>query len=360
MTPGRAKNLDHNQPRPSLKVAIKWLLVGILAIVFLTVATWITWSEKNPETERELRIQVREQLTDWFPEEMALPDELIGFIPRSEHFDEHNPPEVVLLHGLDEPGGIWDELVPALDEAGFNGWEFRYPNDQAIDRSTDLLAEYWPQLPADKPLVLVGHSMGGLIIRDFVSRWRHPVGQPPQVAGPEVAGVILVGTPNQGSDWARLRVWLELREMIADIPAGRFSLFAGLRDGTGAAKIDLRPDSEFLAELNDRPWPEQIPIRVIGGLIGEPTPAMLDSIQALGDEIDNRELAERFENWWSETSDQMGDGAVPVESLQLEQAPPPLVLNASHRGLLVTMPLSEGEPPAIAPIIEILRDWQPH
>jgi pimeloyl-ACP methyl ester carboxylesterase len=358
--PGTANNPDHNQRPTSMKATTKWLLVGLVAIVLLTTSAWIVWSEGHPEAERELRIQVQEQLATWFPEEMALPDELIGFIPRSEHFDEDSPPEVVLVHGLDEPGGIWDQLAPALDQAGINSWEFRYPNDQAIDHSADLLAEYWPQLPPEKPLVLVGHSMGGLVIRDFVSRWRHPVDQAPRVAGPGVSGVILVGTPNQGSDWARLRVWLELREAIADVPAGRFSMFAGLRDGTGAAKIDLRPNSLFLAELNDRPWPGHIAIRIIGGLIGEPTPAMLDSIQALGEEIDNRELAEQFQRWWSETSGKMGDGAVPVESLQLKHAPRPMVLNASHRGLLVTLPFSEGEPPAIAPIIELLHDWQSH
>ena len=47
---------------------------------------------------------------------------------------------------VDEPGGIFDELTPALQEAGFRAVEFRYPNDQAIDRSSELLADYWPQL----------------------------------------------------------------------------------------------------------------------------------------------------------------------------------------------------------------------
>jgi alpha-beta hydrolase superfamily lysophospholipase len=40
-------------------------------------------------------------------------------------------------------------------------------------------------------VVLIGHSMGGLIVRDFVSRLRHPEGAAPAVGGPAVAGVIL-------------------------------------------------------------------------------------------------------------------------------------------------------------------------
>ena len=76
-------------------------------------------------------------------------------------------------------------------------------------------------------MVLIGHSMGGLVARDFVSRWRHPIGPvqgAPGIGGPSVAGVILVGTPNAGSEWARLRVWLEVRDHFAS-PAQRPRLF---------------------------------------------------------------------------------------------------------------------------------------
>lgn len=199
--------------------------------------------------------------------------------------------------------------------------------------------------------------MGGLVIRDFVTRWRHPVDEAPRVEGPPIAGVILVATPNQGSDWARLRVWLEVREWLADIREQRFSLFAGLRDGTGAAKIDLRPDSEFLADLNRRPWPEGIPVQIIGGLVPEPTPAMEASLQALSEQFGIEDLPERIEDWWEDTSEGLGDGVVPIESLSLEGHPEPLILEASHRGLLVPGPLTEY-PPAIEPILHILFDWR--
>ena len=155
--------------------------------------------------------------------------------------------------------------MPALDAAGHAVWEFRYPNDQGIDRSADFLAAHWPELPADRPVAMLGHSMGGLVARDFVSRLRR-AGMP----GPAVAGVILVGTPNRGSDWARLRVWLELRDHFPTGQGRRFSLFAALRDGTGEAKIDLRPGSDFLDALNARPWPGGVPIRAIAGRLLAP------------------------------------------------------------------------------------------
>lgn len=340
----------------SVKRRLRLWLVP-LAVLLAAAAIWDLWSARHPERERDLRVVVQERLSRWFPEAMSLPAELEGFVPRSETFEYGEPPSVIMLHGLDEPGGVFDELAAALDGSGINGWEFRYPNDQAIDHSADLLAEHWLELPAGSPVVLIGHSMGGLVIRDFVSRWRYPEDEGISVGGAEVGGVILVATPNQGSEWARLRSWLELREFAADISAGRFSLFAGLRDGTGAAKIDLRPDSRFLAQLNARPWPDQVPIVIIGGQLSEPTAAMTRSLQALASEFGDESLARVLRRWWVETIQQLGDGVVPEESLTLADAPEPLILPASHRGLLVTLPGGESPPPAIAPILDQLVAW---
>ncbi len=319
------------------------------------VGVWVFWAERNPELEREARIQIQEYLEEQFPEGMTLPDEMLGFVPRSEMFPDDRPPRVVLVHGLDEPGGIWDELVLALDDAGINAWEFRYPNDQAIDHSADLLAEYWQELDSPESVVLVGHSMGGLVIRDFVTRWRYPEDGPSRVEGRPVDGVILVATPNQGSDWARLRVWLEVREFFADASEGRFSLFAGLRDGTGAAKIDLRPDSTFLSELNDRSWPKGIDVHILGGILSEPTPAMKTSLRVLAEDLDSAELVDDLVDRWREAGKGIGDGAVPAQSLEMSGAPSPELLVASHRGLLVPISTDDGQPPAIAPILEILQ-----
>ncbi|WP_018871946.1 triacylglycerol lipase [Thioalkalivibrio sp. ALJ16] len=348
--------MNHGRSSPPRRR--RWMrAVLLLGLPLLALIAWVSWTEQSPEQERELRLEVQDLLHEWFPEGMQLPDELQGFVPRSEVFPESAPPEVLLLHGLDEPGDIWDTLAPALDAAGINAWEFRYPNDQAIDHSADLLAKYWDKLPGDQPVILIGHSMGGLVIRDFVTRHRHPVDAQARVHGRAVDGVILVATPNQGSDWARLRVWLEVREWLADIQEQRFSLFAGLRDGTGAAKIDLRPDSAFLADLNARPWPEGIPVRILGGQLPEPTPAMRDSLAFLDEQIDLEAVAGRIREWWDQTDDVLGDGVVPVDSLTLDAHPEPLLLEASHRGLLVPGPLTDT-PPAIEPILDILDQWR--
>lgn len=336
------------------------LMLTPLIIIGLGLLAWTTWSETHPEDERELRILIHSQLADWFPEHMVLPEHQLGFIPPGDQHAVSPVPQVVLLHGLDEPGGIWDTLIETLQAQGITAWEFRYPNDQAIDQSADKLAEYWPTLDAEQPITLIGHSMGGLVIRDFVSRWRHPVAYPAQVTGPAIKGVILVGTPNHGSGWARFRVWLEMRELLETLPQQEFSLFASLRHGTGAAKIDLRPDSAFLQQLNARPWPAAVPIRIIGGLLSEPTPAMRESMAQLSTFLgENSALLAPLETWWYNLGEELGDGVVPMHSLRLDYAPPPLMVPASHRGLLEPTTFTNGPPPAIQPIVDILQEWLP-
>jgi len=294
-----------------------------LGLVALAVGLWSGWAERHPVQERHLRDQVQEQLETRFPLAMQPPGSGYGMFRRITAIDAGSRPGVVLVHGLDEPGGIWADLLPMLAAAGFDTWEFCYPNDQAIALSADLLAASWSELPAQQPQVLVGHSMGGLVIRDFVSRWRHPVALPPRVAGASVQGVILAGTPNQGSDWARLRVWLELREQWAVTRQSGFSPFAGLRDGTGAAKIDLLPGSGFLEHLNARPWPETVAMRIIGGVLLESTPTL-------------------------------GDGVVAAEALAVSGAPEPILVSASHRGMLKRTFATGPVPPAIPHIMALL------
>lgn len=335
---------------------LDWLKVLLITSVFIlvTLGVWIAFAENDPQLERELRTATQEQLEEWFPEAMALPPDLIGF---QRGNSTAALPHVILIHGLDEPGGIWDETLMAMNEAGIEAWEFRYPNDQAIDRSTDLLAKYWNTLQEGEPVILIGHSMGGLIIRDFITRWLYSE-DGRRINGPDVLGVIQVGPPNQGSAWARFRAWLEVREWLSHIPDGQLSPFVGFRQGTGAAKIDLRPNSQFLNDLNARRWPEQVKIQIIGGKLSEPTYAMLEDIDQIALELNIPDVRESMEPWWDEIGDDLGDGVVPLSSLPFDGAPEPLLFPASHRGLLISMPLVDTPPPAIAPMIETIRDWR--
>lgn len=304
----------------------RWLRLAVLPVlVLLVVLLWSGWASYNPQRERDLRIELQEQLEDRFPAAMQAPADRYGIFQRTDGVSQWRPLRILLVHGLDEPGNIWVDLLPALDAAGFDTWEFRYPNDQGIDRSADLLAATWLKLPADQPLVLVGHSMGGLVIRDFVTRWRHPVDVLPGIEGATVLGVILAGPPNQGSNWAQLRVLLELRDQWATGRQSGFTPLGGLQDGTGAAKIDLQPGSRFLTELNARPWPQAVQMKIIGGVLTPSAPAL-------------------------------GDGVVATNSLTIAGAAPPILVTASHRGMLSRLFSADAEPPAIPVIMTLLEE----
>jgi pimeloyl-ACP methyl ester carboxylesterase len=327
------------------------LVTGLAAIV-----VWTWWAEDHPREERRLRTLVHDRLHEWFPGQMSPDDSWHGIHPRAIVPGTRGI-GVVLVHGLDEPGTIWDDLVTTLAAAGFAVWEFRYPNDQGIDRSADYLAQNWSTLAAERPVALVGHSMGGLVIRDFVSRLRHPVREASQVAGAAVAGVIVVGTPNHGSEWARLRIWLELRDQFPTSQGRRFSLFEALRDGTGEAKIDLRPGSDFLRDLNARPWPPTVPILSIAGRLLAPPEDLTQGLDAVAAETRSGDLRRRLSAWWSGIGEGLGDGVVTLDSARIPGAPPPLVVNASHRGMVARLLQGDPEPPAIPVILATLRGW---
>lgn len=342
--------------------------VQVAVAIALLATLWIGWSELYPGDERALRELVHDRLDDWFPAVMApladghglarrrQPDLSHGELTDAPRRRERNL-RVLLIHGLDEPGIIWDDLAPVLTETGFDVWELRYPNDQGLDRSATYLAAHWSALPDDRPVVLIGHSMGGLIAREFVTRWRHPVEEPAQVGGAPVAGVIMAGTPNHGSDWARLRIWLELREHFEDARQLRFSLFAGLRDGLGEAKVDLRPDSEFLQALNARPWPASVQRLIIGARVVDAPEWLSAGLDAAADEVGSEPLRRSLHAWFDQLGDRLGDGAVSIDSLTLDDAPEPIIVNALHRTMLRRLNADDPEPPAIPLIVEQMLAW---
>jgi hypothetical protein len=109
--------------------------------------------------------------------------------------------------------------------------------------------------------------------------------------------------------------------------------------------------------MDERQWPARVPVRIIGGILLEPPPSMTASLEAIGDELVSAELASALLTWWSDLGDGLGDGVVPVDSLPLHDAPPPILVPASHRGMLARFFASDPEPPAISHIADIASSW---
>jgi hypothetical protein len=103
-----------------------WIIGGVLLVVGL----WQLVADHYQEEEKQLRRQLRETVKEKFPEQTARLNETFGLF----YFDadgqtpgkvDANHEPVVLIHGLDDPGQVWQNLAPARPkstccrEAGF-------------------------------------------------------------------------------------------------------------------------------------------------------------------------------------------------------------------------------------------------
>jgi pimeloyl-ACP methyl ester carboxylesterase len=270
-------------------------------------------------------------------------------------------PAVILIHGLDEPGDIWDELAPALHQQGHRVLRFNYPNDQDPARSADAFAAALETQIADsgiESVSIIAHSMGGLISRDVLTR--HAISE--EWGGPGVSRLITVGTPNQGSPVAALQPIGEAREVVARLWTARSlepsEVLSFLVDGSGDAAVALASGSSYLIELNARPLPETTELTIIAAHATSEQRDRLDrlaasavSAQLISDDASSR-LLDRID----EMTDLVGDGVVPLESTPLAGVDDYHIISANHRSMLRTVPLlsTDAVPPAIPIILEAL------
>jgi pimeloyl-ACP methyl ester carboxylesterase len=244
---------------------------------------------------------------------------------------------VILVHGLDDPGIIWDDLAPVLAQNRFRVYIMSYPNDQAIDLSSRFFFEQMQALArilAGKKtdsVSIVAHSMGGLVARDMLTC--PDLDYPGAAAAgnvPVVSRLILVGTPNHGTHMARFRMVTEIKDQIYHWFMPDTHWLHWFLDGTGAAGVDLLPGSEFLTRLNRRPLPEAVQIQVIAGMIfpGSAT---------------------------SSKKNMLGDGLVSVNSARLDGVPL-IRVPGNHFTMIRNLIRSSTRiPPAVPVILDLMK-----
>lgn len=123
---------------------------------------------------------------------------------------------VILLHGLARTIGSMNRMQSALNNEGFHTVNQSYPSRKnSIDKlAKTAIDDALRKCPKESEISFVTHSMGGILVRQFLSQ--HSI--------EKLKNVVMLGPPNKGS---------EVVDKISNVPG--FEFFngpAGLQLGT--------------------------------------------------------------------------------------------------------------------------------
>lgn len=274
---------------------------------------------------------------------------------------------VVFVHGLLSDPSTWTDLVNELRShpeltAKYQWWGFQYSTGEPFLTSAAVLRRqlrqirmiYDPQRqdPAFSQIVLIGHSMGGIVSKLQVTStgnqlWQSIARQPLTAVAtdqgtrrdlheafyfqpsPDIRRVIFIGTPHAGSTWARRPVG-RLGSFLVEPTPGTVARHAMLVDNNPGVFVDefrkrfptsidlLEPESQLLAATIRLPFSPYV---------------KLHSIVGTGKQMRNGEP---------------GDGVVPVSSARLHGVVSETFLDAVHDSL-------HRDPETVAEVVRILR-----
>ena len=321
-----------------------------------------------PEEEKQIRMKSRETVKRYFPAQTAkiqasygldaFPATLTGKRPSKDR-----TAVAVLVHGLDDPGKVWMNLAPVLADKGFKVWVLNYPNDQPVVESARFFLEELHTLRQRgvRTVSVVAHSMGGLVAREMLTcpEWDY-MGKVRRRETPAIKRLIMVATPNHGSEMARIRMLSELRDQSVNLFKGEFHWLRWIIDGAGEAGIDLLPKSRFLETLNNRPHPQGIEMLIIAGIM---SPWQANDLERLIDNLQPK-LPKKmhpalisFKQGLQNINLEIGDGLVTFASTRLKGVPH-ITVKGTHLSIIRNISsASKRIPPAIPIIVEQLRDF---
>lgn len=205
---------------------------------------------------------------------------------------------VILIHGLHQTAWIMRPLAKRLQATGFDTHQFGYRSMRdGIQTNSQRLNKWLEENHnPDEPIDLLGHSLGGLIIRDFVTAY-------PQW---QIGRCVTLGTPHLGNVCADY-IWRLTPAVVG-------CSYIDALDGTVA------------------PLPKHITLGVIAGNrpygLGQ---LFLQYHNRKLRQADSIPLAEHL----------IHDGTVYVAETKIEAATDHIILPVSHTGMLVDKTVTE-------------------
>ena len=205
---------------------------------------------------------------------------------RLQQFDPARTP-VIFVHGLQETGASWVPMIDSLRDdpwirEHYQFWYFSYPSGYPYPYAAALFRQDLDGIkrafPNHKRMVLIGHSMGGLLCRLMITDtgdkiWRDFFATPPSKTPlasdtrklleealifnhrPDVQRVIFISTPHRGSELASN--WIgRIGASLVRTPRLFTSTYAATKSlliaDPAARPLNRMPNSVDTLEPNDR------------------------------------------------------------------------------------------------------------
>jgi len=155
-----------------------------------------------------------------------------------EPYDAHKTP-VLFVHGADGSPANWTPVIEHLDRTRFQPWLAYYPTALPLELDASGLDRWMQRLYATyrfPRLIVVAHSMGGLVSRAFIN---HALQHSDSGVGDRLCLFVTLSTPWGGD--ARAALGIEQAPAVAP------------------SWLDMAPGSPFLQSLLAQPLPESLP-----------------------------------------------------------------------------------------------------
>jgi pimeloyl-ACP methyl ester carboxylesterase len=243
-------------------------------------------------------------------------------------------PLVICLHGMRSDEHRFDDFRAFLRGTGHATAAVSYDDRQSIVTSAEQMSELAAQVfvaPHQPELVLVGHSMGGLVAREWTEN--------PELNNAKVIALITAGTPHRGSNWASLP---PLLGMFADRKLDASDIVdVLLHEPSAPGMRQLSPESEFLTKLQSRPRRPDVQYTTIAGTDSPVTEEQVTKLRELLQRLNEQSTTLRLLQprirplltSFDELVDGKGDGIVAVARATIEGVDDVVLVDVTHIAL---------------------------